>query len=86
MEKTDLSSVIQIRSGAAPVKSSLADEVLRRACKNSVFLEGYGLTEVCVICAFPHTLQPRGSVGILGCGLRVKVLTRISWVIFGCYR
>lgn len=75
VEKTDLSCVIEIRSGAAPVKRSLVEEVLRRTSKNVNYYEGYGLTETTIITTLPPAGfdTPPGSVGLVIAGTRCKV-------------
>ena len=65
LERTDLSSVQNLRMGSAPVSQSLLDQ-LRRTFPNASILNAYGTTEAGPIVFGPHpngVAQPASSVG-----------------------
>lgn len=65
LERTDLSSVRNLRMGSAPVSNSLMDQ-LRRTFPNASILNAYGTTEAGPIVFGPHPQgipQPAFSVG-----------------------
>jgi len=65
LDRTDLSSVQNLRMGSAPVSNSLMDQ-LRRTFPNASILNAYGTTEAGPIVFGPHPKgipQPASSVG-----------------------
>ena len=65
LDRTDLSSVQNLRMGSAPVSNSLMDQ-LRRTFPNASILNAYGTTEAGPIVFGPHPQgipQPASSVG-----------------------
>ncbi|KAI0657467.1 acetyl-CoA synthetase-like protein [Cubamyces menziesii] len=77
VKKYDLSSVDFFMVGAAPVSAELTDQLVRVLPKNCRIGQGYGMTELATIIAFPQLDQrvgTLGSAGVLVPGISARVV------------
>lgn len=85
VDKYDLSSLNVIICGAAPLSKDIQIEVSKRISKGNTqlkVLQGYGMTELCVVSTFytQNTCQfAHGSVGNLLHGMSGKVCTKYTY-------